>query len=90
MNICGCLLSVSPDYITPARRAIEAMDGTEIHAATDDGRFVVVVEDTPARFASDTIMALHQIPGVVSLTINYHHFEDISQRQPVAASQPEI
>ncbi len=38
---------------------------------------------------SETIMALHQIPGVVSLTLTYHHFEDqqggpSGQPQPVA------
>ncbi|MEN9063467.1 chaperone NapD [Ponticoccus litoralis] len=48
-----------------------------------------MVEDTEAAFASDTIMALHQIPGVYSLTLNYHHFEDPTQRAPLAATQPE-
>jgi nitrate reductase NapD len=55
-----------------------AMDGVEIHGRSDEGRFVVVVEDTPSLRASETIMALHQIPGVLSVTLTYHHFEDLT------------
>ena len=89
MNICGCLVHVARDDLAAARSAMEAMAGVEVHAQTEDGRLVVVVEDTKAAFASDTIMALHQIPGVYSLTLNYHHFEDPTQRASLAATQPE-
>ncbi|MDO5631082.1 MAG: chaperone NapD [Paracoccus sp. (in: a-proteobacteria)] len=86
MNICGCLVHVAPASLDSARDAIAAMDGVEVHAATNDGRLVVVVEDTADKRASDIIMAVHQVPGVLSLTLNYHHFEDLTQAQ--AASQP--
>ena len=76
MNICGCLIHTALEGAEDARACIEAMPGAEVHAAGDDGRFVVVVEDTADRLASEIIMDLHQIPGVVSLTLNYHHFED--------------
>ena len=75
MNICGCLVHVAPRHETEAARQIAETDGCEIHAQSDDGRYVVVVEDTETRLASETIMALHQITGVVSLTLSYHHFE---------------
>ena len=89
MNICGCLVHVAPDKVATARAAMEAIDGVEVHAQSDDGRLVVVVEDTEAALASDRIMGLHQIPGVISLTLNYHHFEDTPPRAPLAATQPE-
>lgn len=77
MNICGCLIHVADAKTDSARVAMQATPGVEIHAEGDDGRFVVVIEDTGDRLASDTIMDLHQIPGVLSLTLNYHHFEDL-------------
>jgi len=89
MNICGCLVHVTPERLCPARAAMEAMSGVEVHAEAEDGRLVVVVEDTEAAFASDTIMALHHVPGVISLTLNYHHFEEPAPRVPLAAPQPE-
>ncbi|WP_170773436.1 chaperone NapD [Ruegeria lacuscaerulensis] len=82
MNICGCLAHVAPDYATAAAQSMSDTPGVEIHAQTEDGRFVVVVEDTPERLASETIMDLHQIPGVVSLTLTYHHFEDLAETRP--------
>jgi len=90
MNICGCLVHIAPDRRASARQAMAATSGVEIHAEAEDGRFVVVVEDTPERLASETIMDLHQIPGVVSLSLTYHHFEDPAEAAlpPDASSQP--
>ena len=85
MNICGCLVHAAPALAGTVRRTIEEMDGAEVHAEDDGGRLVVVVEDTPNAFASDHIMALHQIPGVISVTLTYHHFEDLSQPADRAA-----
>ncbi|CUH46907.1 chaperone NapD [Ruegeria atlantica] len=82
MNICGCLAHVAPDHTSAAARVMKGTPGVEIHAETEDGRFVVVVEDTPTRLASETIMDLHQIPGVISLTLTYHHFEDLADAHP--------
>ena len=91
MNICGCLVHVVPERIADARRAMEPVEGVEIHAESDDGRLVVVVEDTETHLASETIMDLHQVPGVVSLTLTYHHFEDLAEmrQNPIPANQIE-
>lgn len=82
MNICGCLVHAAPDRVRAAEREMSAFDGVEIHGVSDDGRIIVVVEDTSDRFASETIMALHQVPGVLSLTLTYHHFENLADAAP--------
>ena len=82
MNICGCLVHVVPNRAESARMAMTETQGVEVHAEAEDGRFVVVVEDTPAQLASETIMDLHQIPGVISLTLTYHHFEELAESSP--------
>ena len=79
MNICGCLIHTMPARADAVAVDLQAIDGVEIHGRSEDGRFVVVIEDTESRLASDTIMALHQLDGVVSLTLTYHHFEDLSE-----------
>ena len=78
MNICGCLVNVLPERAEAAASEMAAIDGVEVHAQTADGRLVVVVEDTASRPASETIMELHQTPGVISLSLTYHHFEDLA------------
>ena len=88
MNICGCLINVLPERAEAAASEMAAIEGVEVHARTADGRLVVVVEDTASRSASDTIMELHQTPGVISLSLTYHHFEDLvdSPIRPVDSS----
>ncbi|NVO25339.1 chaperone NapD [Donghicola mangrovi] len=88
MNICGCLVHLAPAFRDSARDAIAGHPGVEIHAETEDGRFVVTVEDTDTARASETIMALHQVPGVVSLSLTYHSFEDLSE--PQSELEPEL
>lgn len=81
LNICGCLISTLPDLAPSVALAIAAIEGCEVHA-TEGGRIVVTVEDTADKLASDLIMDLHQIPGVLTVTLSYHHFEELG---PAAA-----
>ncbi|WP_299420728.1 chaperone NapD [uncultured Shimia sp.] len=60
----------TPDVVS----AIDATEGCEVHAQ-EDGRIVVTVEDTDTQRASEIIMGMHQIPGVITVTLTYHHFE---------------
>jgi nitrate reductase NapD len=75
MNICGILIHASPGRMAEVREAIAQAAGAEIHAATDDGRLIVTVEDHEAAVAGETVLALHRLPGVLSAAIVYHHFE---------------
>ncbi len=81
MNICGCLVHAMPEKVSDVITAIEAFAGCEVHAEKD-GRIVVTVEDvedanedTGMKRASDQIMEMHNIPGVITVTLSYHHFE---------------
>lgn len=76
-NICGVLLKVRPDAVDFVSGVIADIAGTDLHATTGDGRMVVTVEDMPDMPAHDRIMALHQLPGVLSFTLSYHHFEPL-------------
>ena len=44
--------------------------------AYKDGRVVLNLEDTPDMRASDQIREMHQIPGVLTITLINHHFEE--------------
>lgn len=84
INICGCLVHTTPERTADVIAAIETAEGSEVHGH-QDGRIVVTVEDTKAKRASDQIMDMHQIPGVLTVTLTYHHFEaldDTAQNSP--------
>lgn len=78
LNICGCLVHTMPEMTESVIEAINATGGGEVHAH-ENGRIVVTVEDTPSQRASDQIMEMHQIPGVLTITLTYHHFEELDE-----------
>ena len=86
LNICGCLVHAMPEMVDDIISAINATEGGEVHAH-ENGRIVVTVEDTADKRASDQIMDMHQIPGVLTVTLTYHHFEALDETGP-ALDQP--
>lgn len=86
LNICGCLVHTMPEKTDGVIAAIAATEGGEVHAH-DKGRIVVTIEDTETKRASDQIMDMHQIPGVLTVTLTYHHFEEQGDT-PEALDQP--
>ncbi len=76
LNICGCLVQTLPDLTSQVAEAISATEGGEVHAV-EKGRIVMTAEDTATKRASDLIMDMHSIPGVLTVTLTYHHFEEL-------------
>ena len=76
LNICGCLIQTAPEKAQSVIAAITLINGCEVHAF-DQGRIVTTVEDTSDKRASDLIMEMHQIPGVLSVTLTYHNFDQL-------------
>lgn len=89
LNICGCLVHTLPEMTESVITAIEAGEGREVHGH-EDGRIVVTVEDTEDQRASDKIMEMHQIPGVITVTLTYHHFEELGEAEAATAGASPI
>lgn len=75
MNLCGVLVHARPERREEVRLRLVALPGVEVHGASDDGRFVVTVEETDDHSSADTVLALHRLDGVLSAALVYHHFE---------------
>jgi nitrate reductase NapD len=80
-NVCGLLVHTRPGDVESVRDRLVGLPGVEVHAATDEGRLVVTVEDTEACFAIDTITNISQTAGVInaSLVYQYTDEEDLQQ-----------
>lgn len=76
MNLSSVVLRVRPAELTDVRRALAALAGVEIHAATDDGRVVVTLEDAGTASAADTFVKLHDIRGVMSVAMIYQYSDE--------------
>lgn len=75
-NICGVLVHTRPGNVEDVKGRLAALPGVEVHAATDEGRVVVTVEDTPERLAIETISDIFQTVGVINASLVYQYTDD--------------
>ena len=75
-NVCGVLVHTRPGTVEDVRGRLAALPGVEVHAATDEGRLVVTVEDTPDRLAIETITDILQTEGVINASLVYQYTDD--------------
>ena len=75
MNISSVVLRARHGALDEVRRSLAALPGVEVHAATEDGRLVITLEDAGTDTAADTFVKLHDIPGVMSVAMIYQYSE---------------
>ncbi|NLH82640.1 MAG: chaperone NapD [Phyllobacteriaceae bacterium] len=75
MNVIGVLVWAVPGTVEAVSAALAALPGVDVHAATDDGRLVVTATDVDGLHASDALMAMNQIAGVITTSLVYHACE---------------
>jgi nitrate reductase NapD len=84
VNISGVLIHARPERVELVRATLEEFPGVEIHAVSEDGRLVVTVEDDVAGYTADTVARFHDVEGVLSASLVYHHCEDEQDLQESA------
>jgi nitrate reductase NapD len=75
MNISGVLVHIRPEQLAAVKSRLSDLSGVEIHAATPDGRLVVTIENDTGSMI-DTMSSLHDVEGVLSASLIYHHFDE--------------
>lgn len=76
-NVCGLLAHVAQGKMDSVLKALDELNGVEVHAETEDGRLVVTVEDTEELLAADMITKIDRIDGVINSSLVYHQFESL-------------
>ena len=85
MNISSAIVHVAPRRVDAACAILGAMRGVEIHARTAEGKVVVTIEDDDTNSAADTYVALHDVPGVMSVAMVYQYSGNESDNEEVEA-----
>lgn len=75
MDISGVLIHARPEHVSELQGRLALMDGVEIHAAGADGRLVITLENELEAGTSEAFEQISRLPGVLSATMIYHHFE---------------
>ncbi len=89
MNISGVLIHARPENCERVKLQLEQIDGVEVHTSTGDGKLIVTVEASGDRTAADTVYKLQDMPGVISASMVYHHFEDDTELEQEGSNETE-
>lgn len=78
MNISGVIVRARPEKLAAVRARLADIAGVEVHAATDDGRLIVTVEEASDRLLADAVLGLNNVPGVLAASMVYHQYDEES------------
>jgi nitrate reductase NapD len=76
MNISGITIDASPDKAAALQARLTDLSGVEIHAAEENGKMVVTIEDTPDNVPADILMDIQNMQGVLSASLIYNYCDD--------------
>jgi nitrate reductase NapD len=76
MNISGIVVHARQESREEVAERLASMPGVEVHAVDPSGKIVVTAEDTDSDTEVNLITDFHHIPGVLSASMVFHHFED--------------
>jgi nitrate reductase NapD len=54
---------------------MSALAGVEVHAASENGRLIVIIEADSVQAVADIFAQINQQPGVLAASMVYHQFE---------------
>lgn len=76
MEISSMILRSKPERLAHVRDQLLGIPGVEIHGDTGDGRIVVTVEDGDGYKVGDSITRLHEVDGVMAISLVYEYCDD--------------
>mgnify|MGYP003548815026 FL=1 len=81
MNISSIIVHAKPTELSSVRGNLEQIPGVEIHAVTDDGKFVVTIETDTDGETAGTFDRINTMDGVMSAAMVFHQFESDPQKE---------
>jgi nitrate reductase NapD len=75
MSISGVVVHVQPSSVDAMIERVTALEGVEVHAATEDGRLVMTVDRPNDGDAAEAFGELQGMDGVLSISLVYNYFD---------------
>jgi len=78
MNIAGVIVFAKPESNSKIelQARLNALQGVEVHAMSDEGKIVVTIENERESGLADSLMEMQNLKGVLSASMVYHHNEN--------------
>jgi nitrate reductase NapD len=77
MNISGVLVRARPERFPEVIRALNEIDGAQIHTSEEDGgRIVLTVEDGPGYSVEESLLKVHLVDGISDAALVYQYSDE--------------
>lgn len=76
VHISSLVVHAFPKQLSDVKSAIEDIPNTEIHASSDQGKLVVVLETENEHLILERIDQIGSLPGVITTSMIYHQVDD--------------
>ena len=76
MKIVSLVLKYFPASAAQVKAGVEAVAGVTVALDDGAGRMIVVVEDGEAYAVSDSIIQVHQVADIMSVTLAYEYSDE--------------
>ena len=76
MNISSIVVQTHPQNAAVLQGELACLSGVDVHAANEDGRIVITIEDTQENSPADTLMNVQNMQGVLSASLIYNYCDD--------------
>ncbi len=80
-HISSLVVHAFPAQLSTIKAAIEKLPNTELHASSDQGKIVVVLETENEHLILERIDQINSIPGVITTSMVYHQTEELESSQ---------
>lgn len=77
LHISSLVVHGKTAYQSKITTAIHQLPGAEIHAVSEQGKFIVTLETASEAKILDCIAHINRIDGVLSTVLVYHHCEGL-------------
>jgi nitrate reductase NapD len=75
VHISSLVVHVRPERRDALRAEIAALVGAEVHAGTEDGKLVVVLETESEAETVARIAAINEMQGTIAASLIYHEID---------------
>ena len=89
MNYSALLVSAAPGRFSEMLRALNALEGAEVHHTDEEtGRCIVVIEAPDLEAEMEKFKAISELTPVINTALVAHQFEDSAVIRPIEDVSP--
>lgn len=76
MKIVSLVLKFLPEHAAAVKAGVEEVPGASVALDTGDGRIIALLEDGEGYAVSDSILQVHRVAHVMSVTLSYEYSDE--------------